>query len=205
MRGSVRAPSDFHAALALDACAAILTKRGGHPAAGGFSLRPSDWPALVAAFSALPRPYPSDPATSPERAGRVAIDLVLPASHLGWPLADELARLSPFGPGHVEPMLAITGLRVAEARRVGVSGDHLSLRLRRGAVVFDAIGFGMPADRPLPEAGAAVDLVCTLERDVFQGVPRLRLRLLDYADAEASPLVARRASSHPAAPQVAVA
>ncbi|MEP6807814.1 MAG: hypothetical protein ABI978_04365 [Chloroflexota bacterium] len=116
----------------------------------------------------------------------------MPAAHLGWPLAEEIARLAPFGPGHVEPLLAVTGLLVADARRVGSDGDHVSLRMRRGNEVFDAIAFGTPADRPLPEPGAAIDLVGTLERDVFQGLPRLRIRVADYADAGASPLVARR-------------
>jgi hypothetical protein len=67
--------------------------------------------------------------------------------------------------------------------------------MRRGAEVFDAIAFGMPVDRPLPEPGAAVDLVGTLERDLFQCLPRLRLRVLDYADAAASPLLARRTTA----------
>ena len=67
--------------------------------------------------------------------------------------------------------------------------------MRRGPEVFDAIAFGMPADRPLPEPGALVDLVATLERDVFQGLPRLRLRVVDYADANGSPLVARRVAA----------
>lgn len=195
LRGSVRAPADFHVALALEACAALLLKRGGHPAAGGFSLRRADWPAFVAAFAALPRPFPADPGRAALRATALEIDLVLPAAHLGWPLADEIARLAPFGPGHVEPLLAVTGLLVAEARRVGSTGDHLSLRMRRGAEVFDAIGFGMPADRPVPEPGAAIDLVGTLERDLFQGLPRLRLRVADYADTAASPLLARRAAA----------
>ena len=44
--------------------------------------------------------------------------------------------------------------------------------MRRGAEVFDAIAFGTPSDRPLPEPGAALDLVGTLERDIFQGLPR---------------------------------
>jgi single-stranded-DNA-specific exonuclease len=192
LRGSVRAPADFHVALALEACAALLVKRGGHPAAGGFSIRPADWPAFAAAFASLPRPFPADPERAPERATALTIDLVLPAAHLGWPLAEEIARLAPFGSGHVEPLLAVTGLRVAEARRVGATGDHLALRMRRGAEVFDAIAFGTPADRPPPEAGTALDLVGTLERDLFQGLPRLRLRVVDYADAGASPLVARR-------------
>jgi len=54
------------------------------------------------------------------------------------------------------------------------------------------IAFGTPAERPLPEPGSALDLVGTLERDLFQGLPRLRIRVVDYADADASPLAARR-------------
>ena len=141
----------------------------------------------MAAFAALPRPFPPDPGRAALRATALEIDLVLPAAHLGWPLAEEIARLAPFGPGHVEPLLAVTGLLVAEARRVGATGDHLALRMRRGAEVFDAIAFGMPADRPLPEPGTAIDLVGTLERDLFQGLPRLRLRVVDYADVGRQP------------------
>jgi single-stranded-DNA-specific exonuclease len=192
LRGSVRAPADFHVALALEACASLLLKRGGHPSAGGFSLRIADWDAFARAFGALPRPFPADPGRAAERATALSVDLVLPAMHLGWPLAEEIARLAPFGPGHVEPLLAVTGLRVADARRVGAAGDHLALRMRRGDEVFDAIAFGTPTDRPLPEPGTALDLVGTLERDLFQGLPRLRIRVADYADAAASPLAARR-------------
>ncbi len=195
LRGSMRAPDDFHASAALEACERHLTKRGGHAAAAGFSLLPDAWDAFAASFGGLPRPFPASSDVRPQRAGRIAVDLVLPAAHLGWALADELTRLAPYGPGHVEPLLAVTGLRVVEARRVGAAGDHVSIRLRRGAEIFDAIAFGTPADRPLPKAGVALDLVATLQRDLYQGVPRLRLRTLDYADADASPLVERRLST----------
>jgi len=202
MRGSIRAPADFNVAAALEACAAHLTKRGGHAAAGGFSMSAGAWEAFAAAFGALGRPFPvgGDPAV--EAAGRIRVDLVLPAAHLGWPFADELARLAPFGPGHVEPLLAVTGLRVVEARRVGAGREHVSIRLRRGAEIFDAIAFGMPADRALPEPGAALDLLGTLERDLYLGVPRLRLRTIDYADAALSPLAARRGAASRPAPAI---
>jgi single-stranded-DNA-specific exonuclease len=200
LRGSVRAPADFHVALALEACAPLLLKRGGHPAAGGFSVRAADWTAFAAAFAALPRPFPAVPGQGPERSLALTIDLVIPAAHLGWPLAEEIARLAPFGPGHVEPLLAVTGLQVAEARRVGPTGDHVAFRMRRGAEVFDAIAFRTPAERPLPEPGTLLDLVGTLERDLFQGLPRLRLRVVDYADAAASPLGARRVAAASAIP-----
>jgi single-stranded-DNA-specific exonuclease len=192
LRGSVRGPLDFHVAAALEACAALLTKRGGHAGAGGFSTTLEGWNAFAAAFGELPRPFPPDPERAARPPGQVEVDLVLPAAYLGWGIADEIARLAPFGPGHVEPVLAVTGLVVGDARRVGAAGDHVALRCRRGAETFDAIAFGTPADRPLPEPGAAVDLVGTLERDTFGGMPRLRLRVLDMADASASPLVARR-------------
>ena len=204
LRGSVRAPADFNVAAALECCAAHLTKRGGHAGAGGFSLQPEVWEAFVGAFSAIGRPYPADAAVAPELGGRVSVDLVLPARHLGWALAAEIDRLAPFGPGHLEPTLAVHGLRVGDARRVGAEGDHVALRLLRGNETLDAIAFRVPTDREVPEQGSAVDVVGTLERDTFQGEPRLRLRLVDFAHPSASPIAARRvASLHPpgASPQ----
>ncbi len=192
VRGSVRAPIDFHVASALEACHVHLTKRGGHAAAGGFSLLPDAYEAFVAAFGALPRPFPADAA--PERAapGRQVVDLVLPARYLDWELAEQLDRLAPYGPGHVEPVLAVTGMRLAEARRIGAHETHVAFRLRRGLETFHAVAFGIDPDRPLPEPGVGLDLVGTLERDDFGGLPRLRLRVVDFAETPASPLLARR-------------
>ncbi|MGH2488132.1 MAG: DHHA1 domain-containing protein, partial [Candidatus Limnocylindria bacterium] len=190
LRGSVRATPDFHVSLALEACGAFLSKRGGHAAAGGFSLLPDAWDTFAAAFAALPRPYP--PAELVTRPGQVSVDLVLTARHVGWPLVQELARLAPFGPGHVEPLLAVTGLTVATARRVGAGEDHLSLRLRRGLETIDAIAFGVAPDRETPPEGTAIDVVAYLEARTVEDEPRLQLRVLDYATADASPLAARR-------------
>jgi single-stranded-DNA-specific exonuclease len=194
LRGSIRGPADFHIAAALEACGAHLIKRGGHAQAGGFSLAPQDWEAFTAAFGALPRPFPIDPVAAMELPGRVTIDLVLPARYLDWALARQIEQLAPYGPGHVEPVLAVTGLRLVEARRVGSDGRHLSMRLLKGSEAFDAIAFGDAADQPLPAEGDPLDLVGTLEHDTFGGTPRLRLRLLDYAHSSASPLLARRIS-----------
>ncbi len=192
VRGSVRAPADFHVAAALEACAALLTKRGGHAAAGGFSVLPESWADFSAAFGALSRPFPVTVAAEAERPGRLVVDLVLPARLLDWTLAEQLERLAPYGPGHVEPVLAVTGMVLTEARRVGDREQHVVLRMRRGLETFDAIMFGLEPERSLPDPGDEVDLVGTLERDDFGGMPRLRLRVVDFALRSASPLVARR-------------
>ena len=192
VRGSVRAPVDFHVAAALEAVGELLAKRGGHAAAGGFSLVPESWDAFRGAFEALGRPFGAGLDAELQRPGRQVVDLVLPAPLLDWQLADELARLAPYGPGHLEPVLAVTGLRVGDARRVGPQASHVALRMRRGLETVDAVAFGVDGERELPEAGTQLDLVGTLERDTFGGMPRLRLRVLDWADAAVSPLLTRR-------------
>ena len=192
VRGSVRATADFDVALGLAAVGDHLLKRGGHAAAGGFSASPEAWDAFVAAFEALPRPFPADAAVPLTTPDELPVDLVLAARYLGWPLLAELERLMPFGPGHPEPMLAVTGLVVGDARRVGAGANHLSLRLRRGAETIDGIAFGVDEDRETPEPGTAIDVVGTLESRTFDGEPRLQLRVVDYATTDASPLLGRR-------------
>ena len=132
------------------------------------------------------------------------MDLVLTARHVGWPLLQELAQLAPYGPGHEQPMLAVTGLTVGDARRVGAGADHVSLRLRRGAETIDGIAFSVGAERETPPVGAAVDVVATLEERTFEGEPRLQLRVLDYATADASPLAGRRTRVPAAEPMATV-
>jgi single-stranded-DNA-specific exonuclease len=169
-----------------------LTKRGGHAAAGGFSATPETWDAFVTAFAALPRPLPEDRAGALAQPNEVAIDLVLAGRHLEWRLLEEIEGLAPFGAAHGEPVLAVTGLVVGDARRVGADGGHLSMRMKKGHETLDAIAFGLDPERPTPEPGSAVDLVATLESRTFDGDPRLQLRIIDYASTDESPLRLRR-------------
>jgi single-stranded-DNA-specific exonuclease len=192
VRGSVRAPADFDVTLALEACGTYLAKRGGHRAAGGFSLDPAGWDGFTTAWAALSRPLPDEAGIRLPEPGELTVDLVLSARYLDWALLREIADLAPFGAGHPEPLLAVTGLTVGDARRVGADASHLSFRLRKGYETLDGIVFGLDAERPTPEAGMALDVVGTLASRTLDGEPRLQLRLLDYASADASPLVGRR-------------
>jgi len=192
VRGSVRATTDFDVVRALDACGTWLTNWGGHPAAGGFSTGPDTWDAFASAFEALPRPFPDGLAVDTGGPGRLSVDLVIPARLATWDLLEELGRLEPYGPGNAEPVLAVTGLTVGDVRRVGAGEDHLSFRLRRGLETMDAIAFGVGAGAAMPVPGQAVDVAATLEERHVDGEPRLQLRVVDFATADASPIAARR-------------
>ena len=191
LRGSVRAPADFHVADALGAVGEHLLAGGGHAGAGGFSLRAADWAAFAAAFERLPRPFPPGTTAAVTGPNRLPIDLVLPADLVTWSLLAEFDRMAPYGAGHPEPVLAVHGLRVGDARRMGATGNHLRMRLLRGAETIDAMAFGT-GEIALPAEGDRLDVAATLEQDTFGGLPRLRLRLIDWATPDHSPLAARR-------------
>ncbi|MFN2484745.1 MAG: single-stranded-DNA-specific exonuclease RecJ, partial [Candidatus Limnocylindria bacterium] len=203
LRGSVRAPAGFHVANALTACAEHLTKLGGHPGAGGFSLPVERFAAFSSAFESLPGVFPlplraasggpTRPASSPDARSAFDVDLVLPANLVGWQLAAEIERLEPFGVGWPEPVLAITGLVVGDVRRAGAEDSHLVLRMLRGYESIDAVAFDTPVQRTLPEVGMRLDIVATIDAGRWMGEPRLRLRVRDYAEAPESPIAARRA------------
>ena len=130
LRGSVRCPVDFHAAAALEACAKLLIKRGGHAAAGGFSL------AMAAGMRSWrpsrrchARSHPRRP-TSPRPAASRSIWCCPP------PISAGSSPTRSHAPGTVWPRpcrAAAGGDRAAgggcAAGRVG--GKHLALRMLR--------------------------------------------------------------------------
>ena len=142
-------------------------------------------------------PVPRRPPPRPRVRAAVVVDLVLPARHLDWRLADQLERLAPYGPGHLEPVLAVTGMVLADARRVGPREQHVAFRMRRGIETFDAVAFGIEAERPLPEERATRSTSSGRSSATTSGMPRLRLRVVDFADATGEP--ARRAAARPQA------
>ena len=193
VRGSVRAPTDFHVAAALEACAALLTKRGGHAAAGGFSLLPGSWAAFSAAFAALPRPFPADAAgrggttRTTRRRSRAAgatprLDARRASSRVSRRTGQGTSSRSWRSPACGSRTPGASARRSSTWRCGCAAGSRRSTRSPSGS---------MP-DRPLPEPGDEVDLVGTLERDDFGGMPRLRLRVIDFAHRASSPLMARR-------------
>jgi single-stranded-DNA-specific exonuclease len=92
----------------------------------------------------------------------VSLDAVTPE------LADECARLGPFGSGNAAPVLLTRGLRAVGTRTVG-GGAHLRLVVSDGTRSADAIGFRL-GDRAelLAFTQARLDLAYGVERDQWR-------------------------------------
>jgi single-stranded-DNA-specific exonuclease len=171
-RGSARTVPGVNLFDALGACGAHLSKFGGHAAAAGMSLAAGRLDDFRTAFVGE---------VTRQSGGRSApalqVDAEVVLGDLDLILADELARLAPFGAANREPLFALRGVTARATRRVGKG--HLQLTLDHGGATSEAIAFGCgDAD---PGAGALVDLVATAELDTFRGVRRTRLKVAKFA------------------------
>ncbi len=176
-RGSARSIPEFDVIAALDQCAELLVRHGGHARAAGFTVRQVDIPRLEARLIALAGAGIAGQDLRPT----LDITAQVEPADLGWPLFAALAALEPFGEGNPRPLFLLRGARIGSRRTVGTSGQHLKLGIEGGPGVgtLDAIAFGRGEAAPL--LGHRADIVFWLSENVWQGRHRLELHVEDLA------------------------
>ena len=170
---SCRSAPGFHWAHALQACDELLTRYGGHAQAAGFSCPVDRLDELQARLEAVASEWLQDRPVSTE--GVVDAEAA-PAAVMGETF-QAIRRMEPFGMANPAPVFLARGIEVERASTMGADAQHFRLGLRDGGVVWDAVAFRqewVPGTR-------AVDIVYTIDVDHWNGQPRLRLTLQDYA------------------------
>ncbi len=176
-KGSARSIPEFHITQALDRCADLLLRHGGHAAAAGFTCASTSLPALEERLEEVAREVLGDQTLTPS----LEIDAVLPLSDVTWQVADLLALLEPFGEGNPVPLFLSRDVVVREARPVGKDGQHLRLLLSDGRAVWDAIAFRFKEWGS--EVPSRADVVYCLEPGEWNGEKRLQLNVQDLRPA----------------------
>jgi single-stranded-DNA-specific exonuclease len=180
IRASCRSDGSVDLGAALESCADLFTRYGGHAGAAGFELPAGRWPAFVERFEAI-----AVAAVPPDPRAVLAIDLALPALGVDYGLYRELAALQPYGPGNPQPLVAVLGLTVTRVRQAGT--DHTSLTLRRDRDVLDGIAFGRLDIAALVHEGDVIDVVARLGSRTFGGFESLQLEIRDAAPSGSHP------------------
>jgi single-stranded-DNA-specific exonuclease len=174
-KGSGRSISAFDLHAALGECAPLLMRHGGHRAAAGLTIDVGRIDEFTARFNevAQARLKPEDLLPV------VHVDLSLPVDDATAELERLLRHFEPFGIGNPGPTFAARGARLASsASKIGTDGVKFLVETPTGPV--EAVGWGM-AGRSAPlRQGAAIDLVYKIERNVFRGVERLQLGIVDF-------------------------
>lgn len=173
-RGSCRSIPEFDITQALDQCADLLIRHGGHTQAAGFSVRNENLPILRERLTELAREELSGQDLRPA----LDIDAEVRFENLTMDLADVLRQLEPTGAKNDSPLFMTRQLRVVDVRRVGQDGKHLRLKFSAGGFnQMDGIAFkkGEWADR----ISSAVDVVYHLEINEWNGQTKLQLNVQD--------------------------
>ena len=179
--GSCRSIPEFHITDALDQCADLLERYGGHAAAAGFTVLNKNIEPLGERLYEIAL---DELSAYDDLRPTLDIDVMLPFKALDDELADALAQLEPTGEANSIPLFASRGLVVKAHQTVGSEEAHLKLRLADGEHTREAIAFRRGAlQDALPER---VDVAYHLETDEWNGRRRLQLNVQDIRPAEDS-------------------
>jgi single-stranded-DNA-specific exonuclease len=173
-RASCRSIPEFDITRALDFCADLLVRHGGHAQAAGLTVQNANIERLRAELLRIAESQ----LAGVELAPMLEIDAEVSAALLDLPLAEELQQLQPTGYHNKPPVLMTRGMEMIECRTVGQDDRHLKLRLARpGQSPVDGIGFGLgELARDLPKR---VDVAYELTINEWNGRRTAQLTLQD--------------------------
>jgi single-stranded-DNA-specific exonuclease len=174
--GSCRSIPGFDMLAALESCAPMLLRFGGHRQAAGLQLEAS----RVKEFRRAINQHGNERLAPDDLRPRLWLDGPLSFSGITTRVAEELAALAPFGPGNPRPVFQTSGVQIVDGPRV-MKERHLKVSFRQDSRVFRAIAWNA-AEREslLAEKKDNVDLAFSLEENEFQGERFLEMRVEDF-------------------------
>lgn len=177
-RGSCRSIPEFHITDALDQCADLLVRHGGHAAAAGFTVLNNNLPKLINRLKTIA----FDRLGGHELRPTLAADMEVRLVDLNFELLKHLTYFEPNGYGNPDALFVSRNLKVKSSRTVGAEGKHLKISFEneRG-LLMDAIGFRLGHLQPtLP---ARLDALYSFESNEYNGRTSLQLNLKDVKPA----------------------
>ncbi len=178
-RGSCRSIPEFHITDALDQCADLLVRHGGHAAAAGFTVRNENLSALVARLKSIAEEKLSKSELKPTVTADMEVSLVDVRPEL---FEKCLKYLEPTGYGNPNAVFVARNVKVKNARAIGADAKHLKLALEdEVGYTHDAIGFRFGEwQRRMPPR---VDILFTYEVNEYNGRVGYQLNLKDIREA----------------------
>ncbi|HMQ52134.1 MAG TPA: single-stranded-DNA-specific exonuclease RecJ [Anaerolineae bacterium] len=174
-KGSARSIAEFHITEALDQCAHLLERYGGHAAAAGFTLKNENFEELTDLLQKIAGqqldPSRLRPTLSVD--GEVNLRGVSPA------LVEAISNLQPFGYGNPTPRFLSRRLLIRQIKAVGQDGHHLRLILHDGKQPWNAIAFRQGVWAKTLKFGDYIDAVYSLEFNEWNGQRSMQLNIKD--------------------------
>ena len=173
--GSCRSISDFNMLAALEQCADLFVRFGGHKQAAGLTMEARRVPEFRARINAY-----ADEVLEPDQLRpRLRIDAALSLKAITPELMRGLDSLGPFGMGNPRPVFHASPVEIVEGPR-SIKERHLSMTFNQEGRRFRAIAWRAAEQAEFLERNrAGVNLAFSLERNEYRGETYLELNVAD--------------------------
>jgi single-stranded-DNA-specific exonuclease len=171
---SCRSIPEFDIIAALNKFSHYFDRYGGHAAAAGFSMPTENLLKLSQELSF----YATAKLAGIELRPHLNIDAQVKLNELGGETYQITRMLAPFGIGNPVPTFMSKGVELVDRRTMGVTGDHLRMKVRQAGSTWDAVAFRF--GNHAGEFAPRIDVVYNLEVDTWNGRNQLRLNILDF-------------------------
>jgi len=174
--GSCRSIPSFNMLAALESCAGVMAKFGGHTQAAGLTIES----ARIRELRARVNEYADRHVQPDDLRPRLWIDGALSFRAMSERVVSELAVLAPFGAGNPRPVFRAGRVEVVDGPRV-VKERHLKMAFRQEGKVMRGIAW-RAADREafVSTHRGAIDVAFSLEQDTWNGERYLQLNVADF-------------------------
>jgi single-stranded-DNA-specific exonuclease len=173
--GSCRSIPQFDMLGALERCAPMLLRFGGHRQAAGLALEAGRLREFRDAINRV-----ADESIGPEDLmPRLHVDADLSFRAISGDLVAQVVSLAPFGSGNPRPIFVARGVEIVDGPRT-IKERHLKMTLRQEGRIFRAMAW-RAAERQdyLIEHKAAVDVAFSLDQSQYNGDTFVELTLAD--------------------------
>jgi single-stranded-DNA-specific exonuclease len=174
--GSCRSIPSFNMLAALESCAELMTKFGGHKQAAGLTLETS----RIRDLRARVNDFADGCLTPDDLRPRLWIDGALTFRSINEQVVSELATLAPFGAGNPCPIFSTSRVEIVDGPR-RLKDRHLKMAFKQDGRILRGIAWrASERESFVAEHKAAIDLAFSLENDTYNGERYLQLSVADF-------------------------
>ncbi|MBQ8823834.1 MAG: single-stranded-DNA-specific exonuclease RecJ [Ruminococcus sp.] len=174
VRGSARAFGEFSIFECLDYCRDCFLKYGGHPGAGGFSLKKENLQKFIECVKRYSlEKFPEMPVMT------FTADKLLLPQDITIQNISSLEMLAPYGEGNPSPVFAICHAVVEDIVPIS-KGLHTKLKIKYGNLQLEVLIFRITTNQIGLEKHDLCDLLVTAEINTYNGHKQLSLICKDY-------------------------
>jgi single-stranded-DNA-specific exonuclease len=179
MSGSARSIEGVDLFEVLGECSDLLLQFGGHTMAAGLSLKSENFLLFREKFDLVVRQALDNQRPIPE----LFYDCEINLDDITPQFYRRMIQFAPFGPGNMKPVFLVKNLKNTKySRAVGDGGLHLKLhvhQLHQPEKSIEGIGFDLGNYATDLASGATIDVLCTLEENVWNDRISLQLQIKD--------------------------